>query len=93
VIVPDPVLKPLAAVIASTSVAVPPETGAVPRVVLPSLNVTAPVALVGVTVALRVVVPLRATEFGVAVTVVVVGIADTIIGVLPLDAAKLASPP
>jgi hypothetical protein len=70
----------------------PLETVAVPRVVLPTLNVTVPVPPSGVTVAPSVVVPLRTTEFGVAVTTVAVAAGVTEKEVLPLEPAKLASP-
>jgi hypothetical protein len=77
------------------SVASPPESVAVPNVVLPIENVTLPVmvpAVVELTDATNSVVSPIVTEAGAAVSVVVV-IASAAIGVLPVEAAKLAPPP
>jgi hypothetical protein len=57
----------------------------------PTLNVTVPVALAGVTVAVSVVVPLLVS--GVAVTAVVVASPFTVNPVELLEAAKVELPP
>jgi hypothetical protein len=66
-------------------VAVPPESVPVPSAVLPSLNVTVPVAAVGVTFAVRVAEdPIVAAT---ADTVVVDEPCDTVRFIVPLDVA------
>jgi hypothetical protein len=90
VIVFVPVLNPLVALTATLgSVASPPETGAVPNVVLPMVNVTVPAmvpAVVEVTDATSSVVPASVTQAGAAVRVVLVG-ASTVTGLVPLEGA------
>ena len=72
----------------------PPKTGAVPIVVLPTLKVTVP-AIGDVdefSTADRVAVPPSVTELGVAETVMVVGSVATVNVPLPAEAAKVAFP-
>ena len=77
-------------------VATPPLRGAVPREVEPSLKVTLPVAVEGVTAALRVTVCPKVEEAGVTlrvVAVVVMGAATDSVTRLEVLDAFLASPP
>ena len=94
-----PVPKPVAESHTVTlSAAVPLETAAVPRVVLPTANVTVPLtvpAVVEFTDAIRLATPPTITELGVADTVTeVVGVcaAVTASGVVLVEDASLASP-
>jgi hypothetical protein len=74
--------------------AVPLLIAPVPSVVLPSLNVTVPVAVAGVTVAVKIAVDPYAdgfvVEFSVTVVLAWLTVCVTVAGVLPL---KFASPP
>jgi hypothetical protein len=66
-----PTAKPLAVVVAKVSDAVPLESEPVPSAVLPSLNVTKPVAIAELTVAVRVADAPRVNEFATDIFVVV----------------------
>jgi hypothetical protein len=91
VIESEPTPKPFAVLTTALSVANPPETGAVPKVVLPIAKVTIPVSVPGtaeLTDAVNAVVPPGATEAGAAVSVVAVTavpVTDTV--VLAIEAA------
>jgi hypothetical protein len=85
-----PALNPLVAFTTTlASVASPPETGAVPKVVPPIEKTTLPVmdpAVVELTDATSSVAPPSGTQSGAAVSVVVV-VASTVSVVLPLEVA------
>jgi hypothetical protein len=98
VIVFEPAINPVAGLTAALfSVASPPETAAVPKVVVPIEKVTVPVmvpAVVELTEAVNAVVPPSATKFGEAMTVVVVGTgSDTDMVEVPVEVAKVVLPP
>ncbi len=74
------------------NLATPPDTGALPRVVAPSLKVTVPVAPDGETVVVRVTRAPNKAGFGEAATEVVVEMRLTLIPVLPELAEWVLSP-
>jgi len=95
----DPTEKPFAEEAVAVNAATPELTVPVPNVVLPSVNVTAPVIVplaLDVTFAVRATEPPNATDAGLAVTVVVVVApadeADTLIVEEALDLLKFESP-
>jgi hypothetical protein len=67
----EPIVKPLAVVAAKVSVAVPLESVPVPKVVVPFLNATEPVAVAGLTVAVSMTEVPSITEFATDTVVVV----------------------
>jgi hypothetical protein len=76
-----PAANPFATVAATSVDAVPLLTWPTPRVLVPTTNITGPVAVFGETVALSVTVASIVTGFGLADAVVVVVAAATVSGV------------
>jgi hypothetical protein len=94
VIESEPTAKPLAVVAAKVSDAEPLESVAVPSEVLPFLNVTEPVAVAGLTVAVNVTEAPRVTELGDTEAEVVVESREMVsVAALLVEPESLLSPP